>query len=129
MRHGKSRNVRAGRGIPEKRGGLWMDKPFDMMSFINDNNAVNEIRHYVDGNGNDLFAEWYGQIRDAKVRIAVDRRIMRVELGNFGDHKYLRDGVWELRIDVGQGYRVYFTKADLTDCRPFAVRRRQAEAE
>jgi putative addiction module killer protein len=85
-----------------------------MMSFINDNKAVNKIRHYVDGNGHDLFAEWHGQIRDAKARIAVDRRIMRVELGNFGDHKYLRDGVWELRIDVGQGYRVYFAKAGLT---------------
>lgn len=39
---------------------------------------------------------------------------MRVELGNFGDHKYLRDGVWELRIDVGAGYRVYYAQADLT---------------
>ncbi|MDR3175027.1 MAG: type II toxin-antitoxin system RelE/ParE family toxin [Desulfovibrio sp.] len=74
---------------------------------------MNVIRHYIDASGHDLFAEWRARIRDAQARIAVDRRIMRVELGNFGDHKYLRDGVWELRIDVGQGYRVYFAKTGL----------------
>jgi putative addiction module killer protein len=42
----------------------------------------------------------------------VDRRVNRVEQGNFGDHKYCRDGVWELRIDVGAGYRVYYAIAD-----------------
>jgi putative addiction module killer protein len=31
-----------------------------------------------------------------------------MELGNFGDHKFCRDGVWELRVDVGAGYRVYY---------------------
>jgi putative addiction module killer protein len=44
-------------------------------------------------------------------KIAVDRRINRMELGNFGDHKFCRDGVWELRIDFGQGYRVYYAIA------------------
>lgn len=32
----------------------------------------------------------------------------RIELGNFGDHKFCRDGVWELRIGIGAGYRVYY---------------------
>lgn len=32
----------------------------------------------------------------------------RAEQGNFGDHKFCRDGVWELRVDVGAGYRVYY---------------------
>lgn len=36
------------------------------------------------------------------------RRILRIELGDFGDHKRIGDGVSELRIDIGQGYRVYF---------------------
>lgn len=44
-------------------------------------------------------------------RIAIDRRINRLELENFGDHKFCRDGVWELRIDVGPGYRVYYAMA------------------
>ncbi|VFR56376.1 FIG022160: hypothetical toxin [plant metagenome] len=41
-------------------------------------------------------------------RIAVIRRVARLEQGNFGDHRYCRDGVWELRIDTGPGYRVYY---------------------
>lgn len=53
-------------------------------------------------------------MRDTKAKIAIDRRIMRVELGNFGDHKPLREGVWEMRIDTGPGYRVYYAKAGLT---------------
>jgi putative addiction module killer protein len=74
---------------------------------------VNEIRHYIDNNGHDLFDEWRGEIHDAKARIAVDRRIMRMELGNLGDHKFLREEVWELRIDVGPGYRIYYALAGL----------------
>lgn len=38
----------------------------------------------------------------------------RLELGNLGDHKFLRDGVFELRIDAGPGYRVYFAKPGKT---------------
>lgn len=34
--------------------------------------------------------------------------MLRIELGNFGDHKFVRDGVSELRIDAGPGYRVYY---------------------
>lgn len=73
-----------------------------------------DIRHYVDFYGRDPFIEWREQIRDTKAKIAIDRRIMRMEIGNFGDHKPLRDGVWELRIDVGPGYRIYYAKLGLT---------------
>jgi len=38
------------------------------------------------------------------------RRVLRIELGNFGDHKFVRDGVFELRIDAGSGYRVYYAQ-------------------
>lgn len=41
-------------------------------------------------------------------KVAVIRRMARVELGNFGDHKFCRDGVWELRVDVGPDHRVYY---------------------
>jgi putative addiction module killer protein len=56
---------------------------------------------------------WSGnrKLRDTKAKIAIDRRINRIKLGNFGDRKFCRDGVWELRIDVGQGYRVYYAVA------------------
>jgi putative addiction module killer protein len=74
---------------------------------------MNEIRYYIDTHGRNHFEEWLRKIRDPKAKIAVDRRVMRMELGNFGDHKPLRDGVWELRIDVGAGYRVYYAMAGL----------------
>ena len=69
-----------------------------------------EISHYLTPEGKDIFLEWQLSLRDTKARIAIDRRINRIELGNFGDHKFCRDGVWELRIDIGPGYRVYFGK-------------------
>jgi putative addiction module killer protein len=74
---------------------------------------VYEIRHYLTRSGKDIVMEWRGQLRDAKARIAIDRRINRMELGNFGDHKFWRDVVWELRIDVGPGYRVYYAIAGM----------------
>ena len=70
-----------------------------------------EIRHYLALNGKDIFSEWRRSIRDDRARIAIDRRINRMELENFGDHRFCRDGVWELRIDVGPGYRVYYAIA------------------
>lgn len=71
-----------------------------------------EVRHYLTPGGKDVFLDWLRKLRDVSARIAVDRRVNRIELGNFGDHKFCRDGVWELRIDVGAGYRVYYAVAD-----------------
>lgn len=72
-----------------------------------------EIRHYLTIEGQDLFAVWLRQLRDPIAKIQIVKRINRVEIGNYGDHKYCRDGVWELRIDVGAGYRVYYAQAGL----------------
>jgi putative addiction module killer protein len=69
------------------------------------------IRHYLTPNGKDVFSEWREAIRDNRAKIAIDRRIGRMESENFGDHRFCRDGVWELRIDVGPGYRVYYAMA------------------
>ncbi len=52
-----------------------------------------EIRHYLAKSDKDLFMEWRRQLRDSKAKIAVDRRVNRMELGSFGDHKFCRDGV------------------------------------
>ncbi|MEK7738227.1 MAG: type II toxin-antitoxin system RelE/ParE family toxin [Pseudomonadota bacterium] len=71
-----------------------------------------EVRHYLTPDGKDVFLDWLRKLRDVTARIAVDRRVNRIELCNFGDHKFCRDGVWELRIDVGAGYRVYYAVAD-----------------
>lgn len=70
-----------------------------------------ELLHYLTPEGIDLYQEWLDNLRDMKARIAIDRRIERIIKGNFGDKKFCRDGVWELRIDVGAGYRVYYAQA------------------
>ena len=66
------------------------------------------IRNYIDSAGKDVLFEWQRKLRDSIAKMSMDRRICRLELGNFGDHKFCRDGVWELRVDVGAGYRVYY---------------------
>ncbi len=73
-----------------------------------------EIRNYVTDDGLDVFARWRDSLKDRTAKVAIDRRIYRAELGNFGDHRPCRDGVWELRIDVGPGYRIYYALAGKT---------------
>ena len=61
----------------------------------------------------DEFSVWLRRLKDANAKARVNLRIRRIELnGNFGDVKPMGDGVSELRIDYGPGYRVYFAKRD-----------------
>lgn len=69
------------------------------------------ILHYVTEGGEDLYQEWIDGLRDTRARVAIQRRVDRLSNANFGDHRYCRDGVWELRIDLGPGYRVYYAAA------------------
>jgi putative addiction module killer protein len=73
-----------------------------------------EIRHYVTATGADPFQKWLDNLKDLQGRVGILRRIDRLLRGNFGDHKFCHDGVWELRIDFGPGYRVYYAQADKT---------------
>jgi len=52
--------------------------------------------------------EWFDSLRDQKWQAAVDARLVRVRAGNFGDCKSVGGGVFELRIDLGPGLRVYY---------------------
>lgn len=58
----------------------------------------------------DVFAQWLDRLRDIHARARVQARIERLAAGNAGDVKPVGEGVSELRIDYGPGYRVYFTK-------------------
>ncbi|MCY1668190.1 type II toxin-antitoxin system RelE/ParE family toxin [Rhizobium sp. SL86] len=69
-----------------------------------------DVRHYVTRDGADVVAEWLRDLRDVQGKIAIIRRLNRIEQGNLGDSKFLRDGIHELRIDVGPGYRVYYAR-------------------
>lgn len=57
-----------------------------------------------------LFAEWIDQLRDIQGRARIQVRIERLAAGLLGDVKPIGEGVSELRIDCGPGYRVYFKK-------------------
>jgi putative addiction module killer protein len=70
-----------------------------------------EIRRYHTRESRCPFEEWLDSLRDSKAQIAIERRINRLESGNFGDCKFCRDGVWELRIEMGPGYRVYYARS------------------
>ncbi|EHL0855776.1 type II toxin-antitoxin system RelE/ParE family toxin, partial [Escherichia coli] len=60
------------------------------------------------------YTDWMKKLRrkDQTAALKVDSRIARAMSGNFGDHKFERDGVWELRVDYGPGYRVYYSIED-----------------
>jgi putative addiction module killer protein len=68
--------------------------------------ALFEIREYTEG-ARSPFAQWFNDL-DPVTAARVDRYIRRLESGNFGAAKVLGEGVSELRLDFGPGYRVYF---------------------
>lgn len=58
----------------------------------------------------ETYVQWIDNLRDLQARARVQVRIERLAAGNLGDVKAVGEGVSELRIDYGPGYRVYFTK-------------------
>jgi putative addiction module killer protein len=65
--------------------------------------AIQETEH---------FANWFRTIGDEQARARIRIRVRRLSMGNAGDCKPAGDGVSELRIDYGPGYRVYFKQAE-----------------
>ncbi len=59
-----------------------------------------------------IFSKWLAKLKDTQGKVAVLRRVERMKLGNFGDHKSVGNNISELRISTGPGYRVYYTKKD-----------------
>ena len=55
-----------------------------------------------------MIGDWLASLKDLKARARIAARLDRLSLGSFGDSKALREGVSELRIDWGPGYRVYY---------------------
>lgn len=58
----------------------------------------------------ETYVQWIDSLRDLQARARIQVRIERLAAGNPGDVKAVGDGVSELRVDYGPGYRVYFTK-------------------
>ena len=58
----------------------------------------------------EVYARWFRGLRDRQARARIDNRIRRLSLGNPGDVRPVGEGVSEIRIDYGPGYRVYFVQ-------------------
>lgn len=67
-----------------------------------------ELRRYQRADGSTPVTEWLGSLRNMRARAQIEVRLRRVSAGNFGDCKPVGEGVSELRVDIGGGYRVYF---------------------
>lgn len=67
-----------------------------------------QIVFYADEDGNEPFQVWIDNLRDAQGRRRIIKRLFRVQQGNYGDVEPIGEGLSELRLFFGPGYRVYF---------------------
>lgn len=70
-----------------------------------------ELVDYLTPEGRSPYQTWLERLADRQARARIVARVLRMQGGNFGDCKPLNSGVWELRIDHGPGYRVYYARA------------------
>jgi putative addiction module killer protein len=73
-----------------------------------------EIERYVTADGQIPFDNWFDSIRVSKTQTIISKRLDRVRMGNLGDYRSVGGGVFELRIDYGPGYRIYFGQVGTT---------------
>ena len=73
-----------------------------------------QLQFYRTLNGNEPFAQWYATIQDRNTRNRIQKRLDRLEDGNFGDCRSVGAGVFEMRFRFGPGYRIYFGEVDNT---------------
>lgn len=70
------------------------------------------IEYYLTLAQENIVGDWLKALRDPIAKAKIIKRISRFENDNFGDVKPCREGVWEMRVDEGKGYRVYYAKVD-----------------
>ena len=75
---------------------------------------IGYMKRMIEVRQTEVFTQWFDRLRDRQVRARINVRIRRLSLGNFGDAKPVGEGVSELRIDFGPGYRVYFVRRGRT---------------
>jgi len=86
--------------------------PLDIMFLISDITFVEaspkKVGLYVTAYGRVPFMEWLESLRDIKARAQIKKGLRRAEMGNLGEYNSVGQGVYEMKIHFGPGYRVYF---------------------
>jgi len=72
------------------------------------------LEYFLEDDGSAPFVDWFSTLRDRNAHARISARLNRVKLGNFGVVKALGNGVMELKIDYGPGYRIYYAMNDKT---------------
>lgn len=73
-----------------------------------------EIQIYLTSDGRSPFENWLSSLRDNQGKAIIRARLKRIAAGNLGDYRSVGEGVYELRINFGPGYRVYYGQVGLT---------------
>src|SRR4051794_33763392 len=68
------------------------------------------ILRYVTVSGRQPYAEWLFHLKDSMGKDLIRAHVERLAVGYFGRSRFVGDGLWELKIDFGPGYRVYYLK-------------------
>jgi putative addiction module killer protein len=69
-----------------------------------------EVRLYLTKNGRAPYQEWWDDLKNVEVKAVIIQRVNRLKWGHFGDCRAVHSGVFEMRIHLGAGYRVYFAQ-------------------
>ncbi|MEZ4663978.1 MAG: type II toxin-antitoxin system RelE/ParE family toxin [Caldilineaceae bacterium] len=77
---------------------------------MSETSTPKQVIFYADASGREPFVVWLSNLRDKGGRKRILARLRRLEQGNLGDWKSVGDGVKELRLFFGPGYRVYFAE-------------------
>lgn len=70
--------------------------------------VLRTVETYVTRDGRDVFQEWLNGLADRRAQALIDKTIAKIRLGNLGHHKSVGEGVKEIVLDYGPGYRIYF---------------------
>ncbi|MDB6445185.1 type II toxin-antitoxin system RelE/ParE family toxin [Pseudomonas sp. 21TX0197] len=71
-----------------------------------------EVEHVLSANGVDIYQAWLDTVRDMRCKARITTRVDRASLGHFGDTEPVGDGVYEMKLNFGPGYRVYYAIQD-----------------
>jgi putative addiction module killer protein len=69
-----------------------------------------KIKIYETSTGQRPFDKWFNKLANRTAQVAIDLRLERMKMGNFGQCKSLGHSIYELKLDIGPGYRIYFGK-------------------